>query len=130
MKLKRLGFELHGETGEPARCCPAMERQIDWSCDQHDSRWDCNKAVLCFVGGDVGIMYPGLGNRPYQKIAYCPWCGAELNGGKLKKSRSSSLLMEESYDETDKRTERAGPVPGLVPEGVRVWFLSCNTNSR
>jgi hypothetical protein len=78
-QLKRLELGTHGErVSEPVRCCAAMRRQIDWSCDQHESRWDCNKAVLCFVGNDVGIMYPGLGRRSYQRIRYCPWCGAEL----------------------------------------------------
>jgi hypothetical protein len=60
-------------------CCDSFTMHINRKCDQHG--FDCpDNVIRLYIGPksgiDFGIQHPdGLS---YYKIAFCPWCGANI----------------------------------------------------
>ena len=56
-----------------------MQRQLETSCDQHPSRFDCPDALVHHdpVFEEYGLIVHDGGSGT-TAISFCPWCGAAL----------------------------------------------------
>ncbi|MGW5361558.1 DUF6980 family protein [Actinopolymorpha pittospori] len=61
-------------------CCDAMDRQVNWHCDQHDDPYDCPDAFIDFEPRfqEYGLIVHDPGGHTYTCINFCPWCGQRL----------------------------------------------------
>ena len=67
-------------TGSSAHCCDRMSYWATFSCDVHESAFDCPDAIIIFSGpGQYGLIIHDGGSSSIS-INYCPWCGATLDG--------------------------------------------------
>lgn len=80
-------------------CCEEMRLGLTFSCDQHDSPFDCADALLIYnrVFDEVGLIIHD-GGISYLLITHCPWCG-----GKLPESQ-----RDRWFDETDNLPDSDG----------------------
>lgn len=52
-----------------------MKKQLSFSCDQHQDKYDCPDALIdCHSNGRMGIIVHDGGSSMIE-IKYCPWCG-------------------------------------------------------
>ncbi|MAE93561.1 MAG: hypothetical protein CL910_02770 [Deltaproteobacteria bacterium] len=55
-----------------------MTDSLAFSCEQHDSPFECPDALLYRSStGQIGILIHD-GGSSWMSIEYCPWCGAQL----------------------------------------------------
>jgi len=64
-------------------CCASMLKQLNWKCGDHLSLEDCPDALVGLFGkhANYGLLIHD-GGSSHIEIAYCPWCGTRLRGGK------------------------------------------------
>jgi hypothetical protein len=59
-------------------CCDSMARQLNWSCDEHSSPFECPDVLVSrFKDNRIGLLIHDGGTSQIE-ISYCPWCGASL----------------------------------------------------
>ncbi|QGZ96107.1 hypothetical protein DSM104635_02964 [Terricaulis silvestris] len=60
-------------------CCDSMERDLAQVCGQHADRFDCPDALITFNSETkrYGLIIHDGGSSA-MTIAFCPWCGANL----------------------------------------------------
>ncbi|KOT56774.1 MULTISPECIES: DUF6980 family protein [Streptomyces] len=60
-------------------CCEMMQSQVDWSCDEHSSAFDCPDALVLFIPKyrEYGLIVHDGGSAKVG-IGFCPWCGKRL----------------------------------------------------
>ncbi|MFV0296486.1 MAG: DUF6980 family protein [Hyphomicrobiaceae bacterium] len=65
--------------GAREHCCAGMRLGLTFSCDQHESPFDCDDQLLCFndLFEEYGIIIHD-GSGTYSCVTHCPWCGATV----------------------------------------------------
>lgn len=80
-RLLDIGDQPRGNRSEGAvqHCCDDMQEQVDSSCTQCDSRFDCPDCLIHYLPRfrEYGIMVHD-GGTSFVTISFCPWCGHEL----------------------------------------------------
>jgi hypothetical protein len=62
-----------------SHCCESMREQVEFTCEQHASRFDCPDALIGYllVLNEYGLIVHDGGTSAVN-IAFCPWCGTKL----------------------------------------------------
>jgi hypothetical protein len=60
-------------------CCENMQRQVEFSCAQHPSPYDCPDALVSYSPkfNEYGLVVHDGGTSSVA-ISFCPWCGSKL----------------------------------------------------
>lgn len=60
-------------------CCEQMKRQIEFSCTEHASAFDCPDCLVTYTEkfDEYGLIIHD-GGTSFLLIQFCPWCGARL----------------------------------------------------
>lgn len=62
-----------------SHCCDEMARQLAHRCPLHDDPADCPESLVAHLPGpDLYLLRVHDGGTGAVRIAYCPWCGADL----------------------------------------------------
>lgn len=60
-------------------CCDSMRSQVEFSCEQHASAFDCPDALVFYTPKfDEYSLIVHDGGSSGIRISFCPWCGAKL----------------------------------------------------
>jgi hypothetical protein len=59
-------------------CCERMDRDLNRSCAEHESPYDCPDALIDLVRGRYGLIVHD-GGPSVIEINFCPWCGVNLS---------------------------------------------------
>ena len=61
-------------------CCDRMSYDLEQTCRDHASRFDCPDALIAKDKMGFGIIVHDGGTSTIE-ISFCPWCGADLRQG-------------------------------------------------
>ena len=61
-------------------CCRWMRKDLEWVCQVHPDRHDCDDLHILHDGGRYFVMESGPRDV---RIFVCPWCGSDLSDGSV-----------------------------------------------